>query len=268
MPVPREPRDAITKLLEDLEVCEGKTVSLLPWQKILTWPGVEAVIQKPVWRPPEVSADQGRASSVRRRSSVSDLDSLAVGDEGGEDASTRADRAWSRTLSCIRAKPGKKQGETISKVHRNYELMLNLQLGIRSLPSLLSYHWHCFHFHQIFSLLLIINLSAIGFLLVHRHAVGRQSAPTSLDLKSSAFDPKEKVWTRFPPEGSKHTPPHQSCDFRWKDYCPLVFRSAFCLSLASLSLQNGANLFLCNSIQDIAQALRRRPCRLHDLDMW
>ncbi|KAM0844649.1 hypothetical protein ACQ4PT_056901 [Festuca glaucescens] len=189
MPVPREPRDAITKLLEDLEVCEGKTVSLLPWQKILTWPGVEAVLQKPVWRPPEVSADQGRVSSVRRRSSVSDLDSLAVGDEGGEDASTRADRAWSRTLSCIRApKPGKKQGETISKGHRNYELMLNLQLGIR-------------------------------------HAVGRQSAPTSLDLKSSAFDPKEKVWTRFPPEGSKHTPPHQSCDFRWKDYCPLVFRT-------------------------------------------
>ncbi|KAI4991880.1 hypothetical protein ZWY2020_040266 [Hordeum vulgare] len=26
-------------------------------------------------------------------------------------------------------------------------------------------------------------------------------------------------------EGSKHTPPHQSCDFRWKDYCPLVFRT-------------------------------------------
>jgi len=61
--------------------------------------------------------------------------------------------------------------------------------------------------------------------LEHRHTVGRHSAPTSLDLKPSAFDPKEKVWTRFPPEGSKHTPPHQSCDFRWKDYCPLVFRS-------------------------------------------
>uniref|UniRef100_R7W1M3 1-phosphatidylinositol-4-phosphate 5-kinase n=1 Tax=Aegilops tauschii TaxID=37682 RepID=R7W1M3_AEGTA len=82
----------------------------------------------------------------------------------------------------------KKQGETISKGHKNYELMLNLQLGIR-------------------------------------HAVGRHSAPNSLDLKSSAFDPKEKVWSRFPPEGSKHTPPHQSCDFRWKDYCPLVFRT-------------------------------------------
>jgi 1-phosphatidylinositol-4-phosphate 5-kinase len=61
-------------------------------------------------------------------------------------------------------------------------------------------------------------------MVLSRHAVGKQSAPTSLDLKPSAFDPKEKVWTRFPPEGSKHTPPHQSCDFRWKDYCPMVFR--------------------------------------------
>lgn len=58
-----------------------------------------------------------------------------------------------------------------------------------------------------------------------RHAVGRPAPATSLDLKDTAFDPKEKIWTRFPPEGSKHTPPHQSCEFKWKDYCPLVFRS-------------------------------------------
>ncbi|CAH9068873.1 unnamed protein product [Cuscuta epithymum] len=82
----------------------------------------------------------------------------------------------------------KKQGDTISKGHKNYELMLNLQLGIR-------------------------------------HSVGRPGPPPSLDLKSSAFDPREKYWTRFPPEGSKSTPPHSSCDFRWKDYCPKVFRA-------------------------------------------
>ncbi|KAK1602421.1 hypothetical protein QYE76_016754 [Lolium multiflorum] len=81
----------------------------------------------------------------------------------------------------------KRQGETIAKGHKNYELMLNLQLGIR-------------------------------------HAVGRQGQ-VILDLKSSAFDPKEKVWTRFPPEGSKYTPPHNSSDFKWKDYCPKVFRT-------------------------------------------
>ncbi|KAF2308232.1 hypothetical protein GH714_037780 [Hevea brasiliensis] len=57
------------------------------------------------------------------------------------------------------------------------------------------------------------------------HSVGRPAPVASLDLKASAFDPKEKVWTRFPPEGTKHTPPHQSSEFKWKDYCPLVFRT-------------------------------------------
>nr|GMD78052.1 phosphatidylinositol 4-phosphate 5-kinase 2 [Ipomoea batatas] len=80
----------------------------------------------------------------------------------------------------------KKPGQTISKGHKNYELMLNLQLGIR-------------------------------------FSVGKH-ASVLRDLKHSDFDPKEKFWTRFPPEGSKITPPHQSVDFRWKDYCPIVFR--------------------------------------------
>ncbi|KAI3495508.1 hypothetical protein L1887_37849 [Cichorium endivia] len=84
--------------------------------------------------------------------------------------------------------PGERQGVTICKGHKNYELMLNLQLGIR-------------------------------------HSVGRPAPSKNLDLKPTGFDTEEKLWTRFPPEGSKHTPPHQSCDFRWKDYCPLIFRT-------------------------------------------
>ncbi|XWS65328.1 hypothetical protein CRYUN_Cryun05aG0083800 [Craigia yunnanensis] len=55
-------------------------------------------------------------------------------------------------------------------------------------------------------------------------SVGRSAPATALDLKASTFDPKEKIWTRFPPEGSKYTPPHQSCEFKWKDYFPVVFR--------------------------------------------
>ncbi|KAL7157967.1 hypothetical protein ABFS83_02G111300 [Erythranthe nasuta] len=111
-----------------------------------------------------------------------------------EEGSARADESeksrgvGGTARNHILIKPTKKQGLTISKGHKNYELMLNLQLGIR-------------------------------------HAVGRPAPTTSLDLKSSAFDPRDKVWTRFPRLGSKHTPPHQSCEFRWKDYCPLVFRA-------------------------------------------
>ncbi|XP_052191078.1 phosphatidylinositol 4-phosphate 5-kinase 1-like [Diospyros lotus] len=80
----------------------------------------------------------------------------------------------------------KKPGQMISKGHKNYDLMLNLQLGIR-------------------------------------YTVGKHASICRL-LRPSDFDPKEKFWTRFPPEGSKVTPPHQSVEFRWKDYCPVVFR--------------------------------------------
>ncbi|XVE60385.1 hypothetical protein DITRI_Ditri05aG0124500 [Diplodiscus trichospermus] len=80
----------------------------------------------------------------------------------------------------------KKPGQTISKGHKNYDLMLNLQLGIR-------------------------------------YSVGKHASLVR-ELKPSDFDPKEKFWTRFPAEGSKLTPPHQSVEFRWKDYCPVVFR--------------------------------------------
>jgi 1-phosphatidylinositol-4-phosphate 5-kinase len=77
------------------------------------------------------------------------------------------------------------------------------------------------YFYQLFPM---IKSMCVSMACWHRHAVGKQG-PVTLDLKSSAFDPKEKVWTKFPPEGSKYTPPHNSCDFKWKDYCPQVFRT-------------------------------------------
>lgn len=62
-----------------------------------------------------------------------------------------------------------------------------------------------------------------------RYTVGKEASKLR-ELKPSDFDPKEKFWTRFPSEGSKITPPHQTAEFRWKDYCPVVFRySSFLL---------------------------------------
>ncbi|XP_019432404.1 PREDICTED: phosphatidylinositol 4-phosphate 5-kinase 2-like isoform X1 [Lupinus angustifolius] len=80
----------------------------------------------------------------------------------------------------------KKPGQIVCKGHKNYGLMLSFQLGIRYT--------------------------------VRKHAL------TMRELRPGDFDPKEKFWTRFPLEGSKSTPPHHSVDFRWKDYCPMVFR--------------------------------------------
>ncbi|KAI3740549.1 hypothetical protein L2E82_31017 [Cichorium intybus] len=58
-----------------------------------------------------------------------------------------------------------------------------------------------------------------------RHSVGRLAPTESIKLEPTAFDTEIRLWTRFPPEGSRHTPPHQSCEFKWKDYCLLVFRA-------------------------------------------
>ncbi|XP_043690845.1 phosphatidylinositol 4-phosphate 5-kinase 6-like [Telopea speciosissima] len=197
-----DPQEVFSVGLKDCKICPGEVVSILPSQKMLNWSGMDAS-----GKPRRMSVD-GRIINV---GSDKRLDRFCIWESDGditcdivdankmggrevedglgalqlEDAETRGTR-----LQPLKLLPRemKKQGVTISKGHKNYELMLNLQLGIR-------------------------------------HSVGKPAPATSLDLRSSAFDPKEKVWTKFPPEGSKHTPPHQSCEFKWKDYCPLVFRT-------------------------------------------
>ncbi|CAL0328810.1 unnamed protein product [Lupinus luteus] len=161
--------------LNNCKVCPCEKVSIFPSQKMLNMLGLENDGAR-VMRHRKMSVDEGLSDYSSGDGSYS-YDGLEIPQVGN---------SIPRVPHLIINAP-KKQGETISKGHKHYALMLNLQLGIR-------------------------------------HAVGRPAPSTSLDLKSSAFDPKEKVWTKFPPEGSKNTPPHPSCDFRWKDYCPVFLR--------------------------------------------
>lgn len=85
------------------------------------------------------------------------------------------------------AKETKRAGETIIKGHRSYDLMLDLQLGIRY---------------------------SVGKFYQCKH-----------ELEPSDFGHRARIWMRFPREGSQLTPCHRSVDFRWKDYCPYVFRT-------------------------------------------
>ncbi|XP_058077256.1 phosphatidylinositol 4-phosphate 5-kinase 9 isoform X2 [Magnolia sinica] len=82
----------------------------------------------------------------------------------------------------------KRPGEAIIKGHRSYDLMLSLQLGIR-------------------------------------YTVGKITPIQRREVRSSDFGPRASFWMNFPKEGSQLTPPHQSEDFKWKDYCPMVFRN-------------------------------------------
>ncbi|XP_024982050.1 phosphatidylinositol 4-phosphate 5-kinase 4-like [Cynara cardunculus var. scolymus] len=176
--------------LKDCRICPLEKFAILPSNKKLV-----------AWRSSKGSSDHSTPKPSRRMSvdcrsdheklnKTRTLDDSRRSSKASDDASVLSSPGNSpfEASSIQIPKVVKKQGDIISKGHKNYELMLNLQLGIR-------------------------------------HSVGRPGPMPSLDLKPSAFNPKEKVWTRFPPEGSKHTPPHQSCEFRWKDYCPLVFRT-------------------------------------------
>ncbi|XP_031280880.1 phosphatidylinositol 4-phosphate 5-kinase 9 isoform X2 [Pistacia vera] len=82
----------------------------------------------------------------------------------------------------------KRPGETIIKGHRSYDLMLSLQLGIR-------------------------------------YTVGKITPVQRREVRASDFGPRASFWMNFPKEGSQLTPTHQSEDFKWKDYCPMVFRN-------------------------------------------
>ncbi|KAK9024000.1 hypothetical protein V6N11_004184 [Hibiscus sabdariffa] len=177
-----DPQGVLSEDLKECKICPAEKMPILPSEKIPNWP---AMANKNDGR-------QRRLSKLHHYSCssvVNDVFSASEWNPRIEDGAVRSlpENSNTRGIRPQFKKTMKKQGQTISKGHKNYDLMLNLQLGIR-------------------------------------HSVGRPGPAISLDLKPSAFDPKEKVWTKFPPEGSKHTPPHQSCDFKWKDYCPLVFR--------------------------------------------
>ncbi|XP_026414019.1 phosphatidylinositol 4-phosphate 5-kinase 9-like [Papaver somniferum] len=86
------------------------------------------------------------------------------------------------------AKDIKRPGEAIIKGHRSYDLMLSLQLGIR-------------------------------------YTVGKITPIQRRDVRGSDFGPRASFWMSFPKGGSQLTPPHYTEDFKWKDYCPMVFRN-------------------------------------------
>ncbi|KAL1545800.1 Phosphatidylinositol 4-phosphate 5-kinase 9 [Salvia divinorum] len=82
----------------------------------------------------------------------------------------------------------KRPGEQIIKGHRSYDLMLSLQLGIR-------------------------------------YTVGKITPIQRREVRTTDFGPRASFWMNFPKDGSQLTPSHQSEDFKWKDYCPMVFRN-------------------------------------------
>lgn len=57
-----------------------------------------------------------------------------------------------------------------------------------------------------------------------RYTVGKITPIQRREVRTTDFGPRASFWMNFPKEGSQLTPSHQSEDFKWKDYCPMVFR--------------------------------------------
>ncbi|KAL8135916.1 hypothetical protein AgCh_010510 [Apium graveolens] len=117
------------------------------------------------------------------------------------------------------AKEVKRPGEAIIKGHRSYDLMLSLQLGIR-------------------------------------YTVGKITPIQRREVRNSDFGPRASFWMTFPKEGSQLTPSHQSEDFKWKDYCPMVFREL------SSPGKSGSVFFLSQDDRFMIKTLRKSEVKV------
>jgi 1-phosphatidylinositol-4-phosphate 5-kinase len=129
--------------LNDCKIATCETMSILPSQKMLSWPGfLDQGNAKPVKR----NGNEGRLRRISvdgrlSNYSVASLDSCDVSSGCGDGELRDVEEGFGNLqveeldpkIYKLRTQPVKKQGETISKGHKNYELMLNLQLGIRYL---------------------------------------------------------------------------------------------------------------------------------------
>lgn len=132
-----DPQEVYNNDLKECKVCPSEKVSILPSnKKLAVWRSSKAVDSSV--RPRRMSVD-GRLDGGLER----EFARMHMPDAAGPSTSSASDRnAIDDSFPnledvTIRGSPlripkvVKKQGETISKGHKNYDLMLNLQLGIR-----------------------------------------------------------------------------------------------------------------------------------------
>ncbi len=145
-----------------------------------------------IWAPPVAPADAATSAGAPRDAVLREYDRGSLVREELVPAQQRpvGDPVAGRPAVKTRKVREVRMGETIFKGAPSYDLMLQLQLGVR---------W----------------------------SVGRVTPerPRELTEKDYAMNsPLASVSARFPRRGSSTTPPHASHDFKWKDYCPMVFR--------------------------------------------
>lgn len=147
-----DPQQVFNVDLVDCKVCPGEKVSIMPSQKKLAvWRSTKTVDSSV--RPRRMSVD-GRVSEGAMN--MWDDGDCSFDSTDGDSIMGSFDESL---LEGGQNKPPrlvKRQGETISKGHKNYELMLNLQLGIRYYFIINNLYPHLFMFSP-FTILMCCN---------------------------------------------------------------------------------------------------------------
>jgi 1-phosphatidylinositol-4-phosphate 5-kinase len=143
-----------------------------------------------IWAPPLAAAGDAAVADAPREAVLREYDHGTLTREEHVPVQQRpvGDPVAGRAAVKTRKVREVRMGETIFKGAPSYDLMLQLQLGIR---------W----------------------------SVGRITPERPRELSEADFkigSPLAAVATRFPRGGSSTTPPHAAHDFKWKDYCPMV----------------------------------------------
>lgn len=137
-----DPQVVYSEYFNECILSTAERILIYPSQKMISWSGLD--LDSPQ---KQTNSKKGYDGNRRlRRTSVdgkvcnssfesshdssSDL-SYRNGTEGGGTPPPQGMESRGKRQSNLRFQPAKRQGVTISKGHKNYELMLNLQLGIR-----------------------------------------------------------------------------------------------------------------------------------------
>jgi len=133
-PMDWDPQNLYTVELNDCQIFPCENVAIYPSQKTLSGCGGEED-NRPLLKKrtdgsgrPRWTSEDGRMSSY---SCNDGNDGFDLGRKSGFSAMDIHCLSSRSSLPRLRVKNPKRQGVTISKGHKNYELMLNLQLGIR-----------------------------------------------------------------------------------------------------------------------------------------
>jgi hypothetical protein len=70
----------------------------------------------------------------------------------------------------------------------------------------------------------LVICKTLNMIILLRYTVGKITPIQRREVRASDYGPNASFWMNFPKKGSRLTPAHSAVDFKWKDYCPMVFR--------------------------------------------